>query len=1079
MIRLMAWSERHSRMILILALVIAVAGGLARRSLSRDAITDLSDPQIVLIADWMGHPTVEVAARITGPLTALLDGIPAATAVRGTSMPGMAYVDVVFASPSELEDGRAEIARRVAAGRDRLPPTARLQIGPLASSTGWVFQYALVDPERRMSLLELRRIQDELVGPALASLPGVAEVAPLGGSVQQLSVEASPDLMRTHGIAFSDLVSTVRAIGAARPQPSLEQIKDAPVGPATGTAPPVRVRDVAYARITRDMPSGLADLGGAFRVVGGIVVARRGADSSAVVEQVKRRLDELRATLPATVQVVKVYDRTDLVSRVDKTLLRALAEEIAVVMLVIFLFLLDGRSALVPLVTLPVVIAFTFLGMWLCGVPASLMSLGGMGIALGIAVDADVVALEACHRRLESAGKASAESERRRQILAAAASFAPAILTSLLITGLSFLPVFAFTGESGRLLRPLALTKTLVIAAAALASLTVAPALRGWLLRAGVRPELDNPLTRTLVKAYRPFVHFVLSRPLVTLLTAALAVASCLPLLPRLGREFLPAIDEGDLMFMPTTLPGVPAALAQNQLHGQDRAIAQVEEVATVFGKIGRADTATDPASYAMAETIVRLRPRSEWPARPRARWYSSWAPRPLADLLGLLWPAESPSTTAELIDRLDRATRLPGWVNAWTAPARGRMDMMATGFRTPVGLRIVAATPERLDALGAALRGIVLGAAGARSAVYESLGGETRLELVPDPAALARHHADAEMVRATADLVVTGGQVGEHLQNGLALRLRALPGAMDSTRGAADQLRDVTVRAGADGADQPVPLGLLGRAVYATHPAMLRSERGELVAYLHVDLAAGADLTDYVQQAQRDVAEARATGALALQPGERIEWAGQYQLLQASERRLRWIVPVVLLSMLVLLYLQLGSFSEALIVLTAVPFALVGSVWALFVTGYALSAPVWIGLLSVFGLAMQTGVVMVVYIDAAFHQRIRDGRLETRDDIIAAHAEGTVQRLRPKLMTVITMAAGLLPLVWSDSAGSEILRRVAVPMLGGLATSAFLTLEVLPVLYTMWRFRQLRRARRLGVPIESVVGRVPGWARH
>jgi Cu(I)/Ag(I) efflux system membrane protein CusA/SilA len=1027
----------------------------------------------------MGHPSVEVAARITGPLTALLDGIPASTAVRGTSMPGMAYVDVVFASSSDLDNGRNEIVRRVAAQRERLPATARLQIGPLASSTGWVFQYALVDPARRMSPLELRRIQDEIVGPALASLPGVAEVAPLGGAVQQLSVEASPDLLRAHGMAFSDLVPAIRAASAARPPLSLEQIQDATLRPAAGTQPPVRVRDVAYARITRDMPSGLADLGGAFRAVGGIVVASRGADVSAVVGRVKARLDELRAKLPAPIQVVKVYDRTDLVNRVDATLLRALAEEIAVVMLVIFMFLLDGRSALVPLVTLPVVIAFTFLGMWLLGVPASLMSLGGMGIALGIAVDADVVALEACHRRLESAGRENPVGDRRGHILAAGASFAPAILTSLLITGLSFLPVFAFSGESGRLLRPLAVTKTLVIAAAALASLTLAPALRSWLLGGRVKPELDNPLTRTLVKAYRPFVHFVLARPLVTLMTAALAVASCLPLLPRLGREFLPAIDEGDLMFMPTTLPGVPGALAHNQLHGQDRAIAQVAEVATVFGKIGRADTATDPASYAMAETIIRLRPRSEWPAKPRARWYSAWAPRPLAALLGLVWPAESPPTTAELIDRLDKATRLPGWVNAWTAPARGRMDMMATGFRTPVGLRIVAATPERLDAIGAALRGVVLRAAGARSAVYESLGGETRLELVPDPAALALHQVDAQTVRATADLVVTGGQIGEYLGNGRALRLRLLPSTLDTMRGAADQLRDVTVRAGADGAGQPVPLGLLGRAVFTTRPAMLRSERGELVAYLHVDLAAGADLTSYVQQAQRDVAQARASGELTLRAGERIEWAGQYQLLQAGERRLRWIVPLVLISMLVLLYLQFGSLSEALIVLTSVPFALVGSVWALFLTGYALSAPVWIGLLSVFGLAMQTGVVMVVYIDAALHRRIREGRLQTRDDIVAAHAEGTVQRLRPKLMTVITMAAGLLPLCWSDSAGSEILRRVAVPMLGGLATSAFLTLEVLPVLYTTWRYRQLRRARRLGVPIEAVIGHVPGWARQ
>jgi Cu(I)/Ag(I) efflux system membrane protein CusA/SilA len=599
------------------------------------------------------------------------------------------------------------------------------------------------------------------------------------------------------------------------------------------------------------------------------------------------------------------------------------------------------------------------------------------------------------------------------------------------------------------------------------------------LLRGPVKPEFDNPLTRGLVRVYRPFVHFVLERPLVTLLTAALAVASCLPLLPRLGREFLPAIDEGDLLFMPTTLPGVPPAQALNQIHGQDRAIAQFKEVATVFGKIGRADTATDPAPYTMAETTIRLRPRSEWPDQPRVRWYSGWAPSPLAAVLGLFWPEESPSTTAELVDRLDDATRLPGWVNAWTAPARGRMDMMATGFRTPVGIRIVAPSADRLDALGAAARTVVLRAPGARSAVYESLGGETRLEFVPDPAALALHQVDPEMVRATADLVLTGGQVGEHDQNGKRLRLRILPAAMESARGAPDQLRDVTVRAGPNGAGQPVALGLLGRAVYVTRPAALRSERGELVAYVHVDLASGADLSRYVGRAQREIDQARASKQLSLEPGERIEWAGQYQLLDAGERRLRWIVPLVVISMLVLLFLQFRSLTEALIVLLSVPFALVGSVWALFLTGYALSAPVWVGLLSVFGLAMQTGVVMVVYIDAAFHQRVRDGKLRVRDDIVAAHADGTVQRLRPKLMTVITMAAALLPLVWTDAAGSEILRRVAVPMIGGLATSAFLTLEVLPVLYTIWRNRQLRRALRLGLPIETVVGPAPAWARR
>jgi Cu(I)/Ag(I) efflux system membrane protein CusA/SilA len=389
-------------MVLATALLIAIAGVLARGSLSRDAIADVSDPQVVLVGDWMGHPAVEVAAQVTTLLTSLLDGIPGSTAVRGTSMPGMAYIDVVFASSSHLDGARAEIVRRVDANRRRLPATLRLQIGPLASSTGWVFQYAVVDPAHRTSPLELRRIQDEVIGPALASVPGVAEVAALGGSVQQLSVEASVDLLRVHGLAFSDLVSAVRAMAATRPQPNLQQIQDAAVGPTAGAGPAARIRDVAYARITRDMPSGLADLGGEFRAVGGIVVAARTADASEVVNRVKRRLDEARTSLPGAVQVVKIYDRSDLVNRIDMTLLHALAEEVAVVTLVILMFLLDGRSALVPLVTLPVVVSLTFIGMWLLRVPASLMSLGGMGIALGIAVDADIVALDACHRRLEN-----------------------------------------------------------------------------------------------------------------------------------------------------------------------------------------------------------------------------------------------------------------------------------------------------------------------------------------------------------------------------------------------------------------------------------------------------------------------------------------------------------------------------------------------------------------------------------------------------------------------------------------------------------------------------------------------------
>jgi len=702
------------------------------------------------------------------------------------------------------------------------------------------------------------------------------------------------------------------------------------------------------------------------------------------------------------------------------------------------------------------------------------MSLGGIAIALGMAVDADIVALEACHRRLEADGGSAVSGDRRRALVAAAQSFAPAILTSLVITALSFLPVFAFAGETGRLLRPLALTKTLVVAAAAVVTLTLAPALRDRLLGGRVVAEFDNPLTRGLVRLYRPFVRFALSRPALTLATAALAVVSCLPIVGRLGGEFLPRVDEGDLLYMPTTRPGVPPDQAAFQLYWQDHALSRFGEVATVFGKVGRADTGTDPAPYAMAETVVRLRPRAEWPKIPRTRWYSGWAPRPLARLLRLVWPDRTARTTAELVEELDKAVRLPGWTSAWTAPARARMDMMATGVRTPVGIRVVSPDPQRLDLLGTAVRALVADLPGTRSAVFEALGGETWLGFDADEAALGRHHVDRAEALAMVDLITTGGQLGEIDLDDHRLRVRITPEPPDvRPRGQADQLRELTVRARDPdgGPGQPVPLGLVGHPSYVRRAAALRTEHGQLCAYVYVVLKPGVDVARYVEGARHEVDAAVAGARLPLQAGEAIEWTGQYDLLVAGEHRLAWIVPIVALTMLLLLYLQFRSLTEAVIVLVSVPFALVGSVWTLYLLGYPLSAPVWVGLLSVVGLAMQTGVVMVVYIDEAFFRRVREGRLRDRVDIVAAHAEGTVQRLRPKIMTVTTMAASLLPLLWADGAGADIMKRVAAPMLGGLATSAFLTLEVLPVLYTIWRHRQLRRAKELRVPLESIVG--------
>ena len=1013
--RLVEWCTRHSPAVIAAAVLVAIGGEWARRSLSRDAVPDLSDPQVGMVVDWMGHPAAEVATGVTQVLTDALKSIPGVTTVRGASMSGMAYVDVVFTSSRSLEPGRQEILQRVANLGSRLPANIRVQIGPAASSTGWIFQYALVDTSHRTAVVPVGRdVQEELLRPALEAIPGVAEVASVGEIAQELLVETNADQLRARGAAFSDVVAAVRA--EAHGDPDLQRIETLPLSRAGGDKKEkLRIGDVAHASIAPDMPTGIADLNGNKAVVGGIVVARRDADPKQVIEDVRRTLERLRPRLPPSVGIVTVYDRLDLADRVEHTLLRALTEEVGVVVLVILMFLLHASSALVPLLTLPLVLFVTFAGMRLLGIPATIMSLGGIGIALGMAVDADVVALEACHRRIEGLGSGTAGDERRRAILAAAGTIAPAILTSLLITALSFLPVFAFTGETGRLLRPLAITKTLVIAAAAIVAVTVAPALRDRLLRGRIPPEFDNPITRRLVRIYRPFVHFALARPGLTLATAALAVASCFPILTRLGGEFLPRVDEGDLLFMPTTLPGVSAGDAGVQLRRMDLALSQFPEVAVVFGKVGRANTGTDPAPFSMAETTIRLRPRAEWPTVGHARWYSSWAPAPMKNVLRFVWPEGSPETTAELLEKLDRSSRLPGWTSAWTAPARARMDMMSTnGVRTPVGIRIVAANPARLDAVGTVLQSWTGRLPGTRSAVFESLGGEPWLKFDPDPAAVALHEVDPELVRSTADLVISGGQVGElSWQNApyrerqvkrfipfdkshhgeanaprgkQAYRFRVMPD-MTMKREDADQLREVTV---GSSAGRAVPLALLGHPRYETVPAAIRTENGEMVAYVYVDLDAGTDLASYVRRAKHELDLAIGNGEIRLEPQERIEWTGQYQLLAAGEKRLAWIVPLVALSMLGLLFLQFRSLTEALIVLVSVPFALVGSFWTLFLLHYPMSAPVWVGLLSTVGLAMQTGVVMVVYIDEAFHRRVHEGRIQSRSRLHLATSSGT-----------------------------------------------------------------------------------------
>jgi Cu(I)/Ag(I) efflux system membrane protein CusA/SilA len=1076
--RAIRWSASHALLVIGIAALAIVAGIVARRKLPQDVIPDLADPQMGLVVEWMGHPASEVAAAVTDVLTRAFDGVPGGT-VRGSSMAGMAYVTVVFESSAQLARGRAAVLDRLERARGELPPNVRVQIGPDVSSAGWAYQYALVDrsnTEDALSPLTLRRLQDTVVRPGLRTIPGVAEVASVGGATPAIVVECRADRLRAQGLAFADVASALREHLQSHAVTTAAALGDVRIANPPGRSEaPLRIADVGRVRVAEDMPTGIADLDGTREAVGGVVLVQRGADVVAVVDAVKRELGHLRPSLPARAEIVTAYDRTELAAGVDATMVRALLEEVAVVTVVLLVFLLHARSALIPLFTLATTLALTFLAMLAFRLPTTIVSFGGIGIALGLAVDADVVALEACHRRIAEAQASSARRSLRDDLVAAAVTFTPAILTSLVITMVAFLPVFGFAGETGRLLRPLALTKTLVIASTAVVAVTLAPALRDRMLRGRVVPEFDNRLTRELVRLYSPLVRFALSRPALTLATAGLALVSCIPLLPRLGGEFLPHVDEGDLLFMPTTLPGVSAEQAASQMRRQELAIKTFPEVDRVFGKVGRADTAMDPAPISMIEMTIRLAARSRWPRVAEPRLSSGWSP-PLRALFAAIVPETRPETTAELVDKLDGATRFPGWTNAWTAPVRARMDMMSTGIRTPVGIRITASDPARLSALGAELRAVAARVPGTRGALFESLGGEAWLHYAAEPGAERELGVDGSSVDSTARLLVDGGQIGEVEVGGQRMRVRLAPDY--GIRGEADQLREATVRSNAEGNEQPVPLGLLGHTTYAVEPSVIRSEGGKLVGYVDVDVTDDTDPATFVEHARAELDRATSAGEIVLRKDERVDWTGQYKLFVAARGRLLWIVPVMVIAMTGLLYWMFRSAVEAAIVFASVPFALVGSVWTLYLLHYALSPAVWIGVFSAVGLAMQTGVVMVVYIDESFHRRVREGRLVSRDDVIEAHMEGTIKRLRPKLMTVTTMAAGLLPLLWAQGSGSEILRRVAAPMLGGLATSAFLTLEILPVLYTIWRTRQLETAQRAGVSIRAVIGSVPPWAR-
>jgi Cu(I)/Ag(I) efflux system membrane protein CusA/SilA len=1095
--RLLSACAKHRWLVIFAFLVAAFGAEAARRRIALDAIPDLSDPQVIVFSEWMGRSPTLVEDQITYPIASSLLAAPRVTDVRGFSMFGMSFIYVLFEEGTDVYWARSRVLERLSSIKGRIPEGVTPVLGPEATGIGWVYQYALVDRAGRHDLAELRTLQDFTLRYALESVPGVAEVASVGGFQKQYQVTVDPERLRAFGVSLDDLATAVRRsngeVGGRLLElggreyfvrgrgyvGNLAELGDAVVV-ARADGANVRVRDVATVRIGPEMRRGMLDFDGLGETVGAIVLMRYDENALRVIERVEKKLDDLRASLPEGVEIVTAYDRSGIIERSVTTLKTALLEEMIVVSLVIFLFLLHVRSALIPIVSLPLAVLLSFVPMWLIGVSSTIMSLGGIAIAIGATVDAEIVMVEACHKKLEHAPAGLSRAARAKLLAEAALEVTPAIFFSLVIIAVSFLPVFGLTGQAGRLFRPLAYTKTFVMLAAAILSITLAPALRDLLIRGRVRSEQKHPVSRFIIRLYQPFVYVALRRPVTTILIGVFALVSAVPLYLKLGSEFMPPLNEGDMLYMPTTLPNLSIEEAKRQLERQDAILRSFPEVRTVFGKIGRAETATDPAPLSMVETTVQLHPPERWPKVREERWYSGWAPRPLARLFGVFWPEERRETWEELVAKMDRALELPGWTNAWTMPIRTRIDMLTTGVRTPVGIKIFGASLEGVERAGARIEELVARVPGARSVLYERTLGGVYVDIVPDREKLARYGLAAEDLHMVVESALGGAVVSTTIEG--RSRYTVNVRYQEDFRSTPARIREILVplpaRDGAamsgaeDGmATRHIPLGDVARIEVVEGPPMIKNEAGQLVGYVYVDVDPKRDIGGFVDDAKASVDAAIAQRELVLDRGMVLEWTGQYELLEEMRERMKVLVPVALLIIVVLLWFQFRHVTEVMIVLLSIPFALVGSVWLLYLFDYRLSTAVWVGVIALVGLASQTGIVMIVYIDQAFYRRLRAGKIRDLNDIIWAHMEGTVQRVRPKLMTVSTMLVGLVPLLWATGSGADVMKRIAAPMVGGLLTSAFLTLEIIPVIYTYWRYAQLKRAERTGRPLAEIVG--------
>ena len=996
-----------------------------------DALPDLSDTQVIVYTEYPGQAPQVVEDQVTYPLTTALLAVPHAKVVRGFSNFGLSFVYVVFDDGTDLYWARSRVLEYLNFAAKRLPQGVTPALGPDASGVGWVYEYAVLGAQR--TLAELRGIQDWIIRYNLVTARGVSEVASVGGFEKQYQVVVDPRKLQALGIPLDRVNDAIRASnrdvggrtiemseteymvrgrGYIRNVQDLANVMLKADGGGSGTA--VFIKDVARIEIGPDERRGIAEMDGTGEVVGGIALKRDGVDALTTIGNIKAKLEEIRPGLPEGVTVRSVYDRSQLIDAAIYTLRHTLLEESLIVAAVCIVFLLHVRSALVAIIILPVGVLLAFAGMHALGIGSNIMSLGGIAIALGAMVDAAIVMIENAHKHVE---RLKPGEPRGPALIAAAKEVGPSLFFSLLVIVASFLPVFTLEDQEGRLFKPLAFTKTFAMAGGAILSVTLVPVLMLLFVRGRIVPEGRNPINRALIWLYRPLIRLVLRMPVWTVATAALVLAVSFWPLSKLGSEFMPSLNEGTLLFMPVTLPGLSVTKAAELLQTQDRIIKSFPEVASVFGKAGRAMTATDPAPLEMSETVVNLKPPGEW--RP-----------------GL--------TLDRLIAEMNAALQLPGVSNAWTMPIKARIDMLATGIRTPVGVKIFGPDLDVLDRLGKEAERVVHGVPGTTSAFAERLTGGRYVEITPDRLAAARYGLSVDDVQKVVATALGGETITTTVEGreryGVNLRY---PGALrDDPQSIANQVLVPT----ASGA--MVPLGQVADVRVTTGPPSIRTENAQPVAYIYIDLQ-GRDLGGYVAEAARKVA-----AQVQMPPGYHIEWSGQFEYLERAQARLKIVVPATLVVIVVLLFLNFGRIGETFIVMLSVPFALVGGAWLMWWLEYNTSVAVVVGFIALAGVAAETGVVMLIYLDHALtdiRDRCRAGGVEmTREDLYQAIMTGAVERVRPKMMTVVAIMAGLLPILWSNGTGSEVMRRIAVPMVGGMVSSTVLTLLVIPAIYAI-----------------------------